>query len=648
MIRPVGIALLLTGFVACGVFAQQEEDIRAFTIKSVTRSAWVSAQNQWLVVDQPFSGVSSTRNGQYREGVELDFTGSVYHPNFMNYVLDSRIGLAQREGTGADAVPTAQELTANVHFLSNWLQKKPLSFSLYVDRRDDFPEYDIFDVAQVSLSTVGGSTHWSNGIVPVSLSVEKNWSQEKQTSWTSAEDTLVLRLGLQNTSSDQRIVSTADYVFTDFTRAVADFPGQVGQSHDVRLSNSLSFGDRGLDRLSSSGRFMDLAGTLPQRTLTLAENLNVGLPWNLAGQASYSLAANQDPSSSAITHQGRVALTHQLYESLTTTLDADGTLTAATGYDQRVVGLDLDVRYKKNIGIGFLHLSYTLSPDFDDRETSAQSFHVAAERHLLQDGTLTFLDYPSVDPSAIVVTDEAGTTVYAPGVDYSATTVNQKLQLRRLAGGRIANGAAVLVDYTAASDPSSRHVALSQVAGVRLALFSDSLSLSYRYRRVRYPSQSGVSPQTLELIDDHQAGLALDLGPFTGSIDYEHFGSSVLPYDSVRAQEGLSLPVTPGLRVSVQGVQGFVWFSPDQPQDFLELVARCNLTASQWLDMSVAGGYRLQADTGSSPSSEWSAEAGVDFHRGDLKVTAGYRFNGPGSVSSRWDHSLFITMTREF
>ena len=649
MNRALACLVVLIGLVAAGVSAQQEEEIRAFTVKSVTRSVWLSAQDQWLVFDQPFSGLSTSRNGQYREGIELDFAGSVYHPNLMSYELDSRLGFAQWEGTGANSVAPAQELTANVHFLTNWLQKKPLSFSLYADRRDDFPEYSIFDRAQVSQSALGGFAHWTNGVAPLSLSMEKNWKQEQQTSWSSAEEALVLRLGLDRTSADQNSVSRADYIFTDFARAVAGFTGQVGQSHDARLSNSIAFGGRGRNRLVSTARYLNLTGTLQQNTFSLAENLDVDLPWNLAGQVSYDLLGNGDPSSGAITHQGRLSLKHQLYESLTTTLGAHGTLTTATGYNQSIIGPDLDMRYKKNIGIGFLNLSYTLNPDFEDRQTSAQSFHVAGERHVLQDGTVTFLDYPCVDPSAIVVTDEAGIVVYTASVDYSVTTVNGKLQIRRLPGGRIANAAAVLVDYTAASDPSFQHLALSQEAGVRLALFSDSLSLSYRYRRRRYPSMSGAPPQTLESIDDHLAGLALDLPPLAASAEYEHHGSSALPFDSLRTQQGLSWPFAPGSLVSLQGVQSFVWFAPGQVQSFLEVVARCRLAPTQSLDVSVAGGYRLQGDAGSSsPSSVWSAEAGLDFHQGALKLTAGYRFTGPGNVASLWDHSLFVTMAREF
>jgi hypothetical protein len=648
MNRAVFCLAILCALAATGAFGQQEEVIRALTVTRVTSSVWASARDQWLVFDLPFAGLLTTRNGNYREGIELSLAGSVYHPNLMSYVLASRLGLAQWEGTGASAVAPAQELTANFHVLTNWLQRKPVSFTLYADRRDDFPDADILDRAEVSRSALGGSARWANGFAPLSLSLEKSWAQEQRPSWSSAEEALVLRLGADRTSADQNSLFRADYAFTDFTRALNGAQGQIGQSHDARLFDSLAFGDRGADRLISNLRFLDLAGTISQDTFSLAESLDLELPWNLSGQASYDLTGTWDPSSSALTHQARLAVKHQLFESLTTTVAIHGALTSASSYDQGIIGSDLQVRYKKNIGFGFLHLDYSLDPVYEDWTASARAFSVAGERHVLRDATVTFLDYPCADPSAIVVTDDAGIVAYTAGVDFTVTDVSGRLQLRRLSGGRIPDAAAVLVDYPATSDPSFQRVALSQEAGIRLAFLSDSLTLSYRYKRRRYPFTSGAVAQNLELIDDHKAGLALDFAPLTGSIEFEHSGSSTVPYDSLRMQEGLSWPITPTALLSVQGVQGFVWFAPERVQSFLEVVTRFGLDATQSLSMSVAAGCRLQGDAGSAPpSAAWSAEAGLAFHQGALKLDAGYRFTGPGNVSSLWDHSLFVSMTRE-
>jgi hypothetical protein len=273
---------------------------------------------------------------------------------------------------------------------------------------------------------------------------------------------------------------------------------------------------------------------------------------------------------------------------------------------------------------------------------------VIDERHVLVDGTVTLLDAPGADPSTVVVTDEAGILLYAEGVDFDLIPVGERLQLRRVPGGRIGDGAAVLVDYTAESDPSCQRLAVSQEAGIRLALFSDAVSLSYRYQRGRAHRLSGEASQEPVFVDDHRAEVALEIAPFTARVEYEHQGSSSLPYDSLRIEENLSWPFLPGSLASFQGVQSIVRFAPGRTQTFVELVARCTYAPTRSLGLSISGGLRLQGDgDGALPAPAWSAEAGIDFHPGALELSAGYRFHGPGNVASLQDHAVFITMRRE-
>ncbi len=69
-----------------------QEEVRAFRLRSEKRSITVSAENRWLV---PEGAGEAQRNGLYRQSLELDFSGSVYHPNFLSYALASRLGVSE-------------------------------------------------------------------------------------------------------------------------------------------------------------------------------------------------------------------------------------------------------------------------------------------------------------------------------------------------------------------------------------------------------------------------------------------------------------------------------------------------------------------------------------------------------------------------
>ena len=254
---------------------------------------------------------------------------------------------------------------------------------------------------------------------------------------------------------------------------------------------------------------------------------------------------------------------------------------------------------------------------------------------------VALLVLPNVIASTIVVTDASGVVVYVENVDYTVTVLGDRVQLRRLG---LPNNSEVLVDYSAVNDPSSQSLQLAQAVGARFELFDQHLAVYYRYQGSRYPyATPGLS---LELIDEHLLGVDFELPPVEAGAEYEHHGSSVLPYDALRARQGLALSLGDRSRLSLQGSESLVHFAVQGlSQGFLEATARYDLSAGRFLSLSAAGGYRLQAETGRAPQPLWSAQAGLLFRRGRLTASAQYSFLGqvPGG-----DHALTIALTRGF
>ena len=611
----------------------EQEGVRAFTIRSDRRSVTVSAENRWLE-----AAGEADRSGQYRQSLELDFSGSVYHPNFLSYALASRLGVSEWED-GAAGQPPTYGLIADVHFLASFLQEKPFPFRFHLDRLDDLQEYSLFERARVAETALGGTAHWNNRWAPLLLSVEQSWKEEQQSARTLLQDELVVRAGLE--SVGRNVLTRADYTFMDFDRRTVGLSAQPGRSHEARLANSFAFGGARRHGLSSSLRFLNLTGTLQQNTLDLTELLRLEMPWGLSAQASYSLRGSWDSHAEAVANQGRLQASHQLYESLTSTLGLDGSFTTASSFRQGTVGPDLQLQYTKKIRPGTLKLDYRLDTRYEDRQVSVQTASITDERHTLQDGVVTLLDLSNVIPSTISVTDVSETIVYAEDLDYSITVIGDRVQLRRLL---LPNNTEVLVDYSATNDPSFQSFLLAQAAGARVELFEQRLSLYYRYRGSRYPQATpGFS---LEVADEHLVGVGFNLPPVVASAEYQHHGSSTLAHDALRGQQSLALPLGGCSLLSLQGSESLVFF-PVQglSQGFLEVTARYNLSAGRFLGASAAGGWRLQTETGRPAQSLWSAQAGLDFRRGLLAASAKYNFLGPLPGG---DHALTIAVTRRF
>jgi hypothetical protein len=323
----------------------------------------------------------------------------------------------------------------------------------------------------------------------------------------------------------------------------------------------------------------------------------------------------------------------------------DGSLVAAGSFRQGLLGPDLDLRYRKETRIGTLNLDYRLDAQYEGRAVSAQSLEIIDESHILEDGVVTFLDLPNVVRSSVVATDIFG-TLLTEGIDYDLIQIGDFLQLRLHSppGIIISSGDTVLVDYSAINNPSFQSWLLSQAAGARLELFRRRLALYYRYRGRRFPYAVGLP--TPDLTDDHVLGLGLSLLRVQAGAEYEHHGSSLLPYDALRGHQSLSLPIGARSLLGLQGSESLIRFSgPRLSQGFLEVTARYDLSAGQYLSLSAAGGCRLQGESGEALRPLWSAQAGADFHRGLLTASAGYEFLGP--LTGR-DHLLSISLTRRF
>ena len=412
--------LLLT--LCLGAGAGPEEEIRAFTVHSTKRSLSVSAENRWAVEEQ------ATRSGEYRESLELAFAGSVYHPNLLSYALETRLGLLQLE----DAQSLSPGLIADLHFLADWLKEKPYSLSLYADHGEDYRDWDLFETARVRETAFGGFGYWNNDLAPLAFSARKSWREEQREGLQSSEEALVLTGGLARNSPDRSAWSRLDYVYSEFDRRYGGLFAQAGRSHDLRLANRFGFGAGKASSLSSALYYLNLAGTLDSDTLDLTEALELQHPLGLSSRYYYNLRASRTDLTQSLSQRGELELRHRLYESLVSTLQGRGQLTAAADYREAVLAPSLDLAYRKKIRLGYLNLNYELSASWDRRESSSAQTRVLDEVHSLSDGRLELLAYPEVDSGFGGGERWAGAVTYVPGVDYELLRIGDRTQLRRI------------------------------------------------------------------------------------------------------------------------------------------------------------------------------------------------------------------------
>jgi hypothetical protein len=225
--RRTSICLLLLTH-CLGAGARPEEEPRAFTVHSTKRTLSVSAENRWAVQEQ------TARDGEYRESLELDFTGSIYHPNLLSWSLQTRLGLLQQE----DGQSLNQGLVADLHFLAGLLEEKPYSLSLYTNHGEDYRDWSLFETGRVRETDVGGFGYWDNAVAPLTVSARKSWRETERDGLQSYEEALVLSGNLARSSPDRNTWTRLDYVYSDFDRRYGELAQGAGATTCAWLTAS--------------------------------------------------------------------------------------------------------------------------------------------------------------------------------------------------------------------------------------------------------------------------------------------------------------------------------------------------------------------------------------------------------------------------
>ncbi|HEX4085056.1 MAG TPA: hypothetical protein VHY22_09105, partial [Chthoniobacteraceae bacterium] len=375
---------------------------------------------------------------------------------------------------------------------------------------------------------------------------------------------------------------------------------------------------------------------------------------------------------------GDAALTHQLYQSLTSTLQIQGldytttdnvpqSLGASgnsTSQDEQIAGGIIE-QYSKVI-TPKVHLSLGGSAlyGYTNQRDTGGSVIQTNESHSF--GSVTdsfFLNLPNVDESSIVVTDSAHTLPgYQDGIDYTVSQNGSLTLIRRTSTSTIPLNSKIYFTYTAAAAASGGYETFTGAANFRLDFYSGLLAV---YARLNTVENFGA-PQTSGVNDANPADFLLsgaeDLSDYTAGIDSSwHWVRLAAEYDVYDSNFGSSRT----LRLD----QNFT-FRPDRNSgldfDFSEGRSTYQGSSADESDYSAICSYRrsfsgnfgfdikagieLQRGDQSVDETLISVQPSLNYSIGDLTIKASYSFEYLKSDSSNQteEQMLTISMQRTF
>lgn len=441
---------------------------------------------------------------RFREKLEIETKGSVYHPAFLKFTLRLEPELNQiieDHDPGEDIRDTP--FLPNYFGEATLLEPKPYTLRVFGSRSETTLRSAFAASSDTTINKYGADLFLKYKTLPTTIGYAHRESDQTGF-FDSHEDRDDFRLYsqhitertktfLNSTISDTYRISEG--VVTDITTA----NNSIRNDFDISGDNKKTLNTFFNYRISESN-------TYDNSDLRLNEQLNWKHSDALRTIYYFRYNKNESGGFNFDSLFFGAGLTHLLYENLKTTFRADATFNDFTGGKENIYGTVLGFVYRRKIPWGRLTLNTNFDYKVTDREGGDVWILVSNEPHVLRNGEVTLLENNNVDLDSIVVTDASSSIVYVEDIDYTVELLGSSVRISRIPFGSIANGQLVLVTYRYLTDPSFDDAVFRQSYGTQLNLWN-ALSLSYRFHKADQDILSGPVPENRADETTHHARL---------------------------------------------------------------------------------------------------------------------------------------------
>jgi len=561
------------------------------------------------------------RSHALKERADLETSGWGYHPAFLEYTL-----LLSPEWEQEIEAPDPGNRSRSDSFLMGYsadatlFPRKPVTLRFFGRKDETVVTTSLAARSKSEGNTYGATANFKYRFLPATLSyTHGEIAQSGFTDSHERRDELRMNARHEQKSND----TTVDAVYTENDRteqgrtigtrnwnAGAQNAYRVTPDRRVSLSSSLRYRRSESELLASSG-------------ISLSESLLWSHAKNLSTNYNVSFASDASGDTRIDTTSGSAGLSHRLYENLTTSLSA-GAGHSSTGDDRYDGGIGLD--YQRRITGGAIFASTSHNVSVTKRSSGAIYLPVVDESRVLVTGEVTLLANRNIVLSSIVVTSADHAVIYLPDTDYRIELLGSSVRISRTPFGAIAEGGAVLVNYTYLSNPAYDGATYSRSFGAGLSLGS-AWRISYRESRSRESFLSGIRPDLLG--ENRTRTLDTDLSwrwtttRFTWEDAEANTGVSLTRW---RASEDLLFRPRYALSLSFSGHYGETRLKETGTgESFFGFGSRLQWGGSRWTRYGIEGAYE-RTDGSSNKTVDRGAAARMEWFYGIWSGEFSYRF----------------------
>ena len=388
------------------------------------------------------SGTTSTYNTLFLTPTAgLRTTGSIYHPNLLYFDFSGELGWGWNQmtssGPGNNQTINESDKLTRYQLQVDLLREKPYNASFFASEDHTYRDYGSFDTFAVDSERYGGRMDWNTA--SLNLHADYGYNDEKDTGLVDSSEvaeTYFNFLGIHKRRTGQ---TTLVARWDQFDNILSLGGPLTTVNESVGIADSETIGSRQQTTIATgvSASHSEYSG---QQLDTVNANGNVETKHsrNLSTFLIFNFEENYLHPATDTYVQGTAGVRHQLYDSLTSTLDAHGSYQdnndSSGGSTTDLYGLGLSENYQKRIqNWGRLTMSLNLTGDHQDDTSSGDTFTAIGESHQLYLPTSpnyrpVYLARPRVILNSIQVT-AAGQLLVAD-TDYEVVNSGELTEVR--------------------------------------------------------------------------------------------------------------------------------------------------------------------------------------------------------------------------
>jgi len=475
----------------------------------------------------------------WRTGLKFSTHGSIYHRKFLRYTLRLHPEWNAQTASGTVA---RNDRSWFLGYLVNGelLERKRVGLSLSSQqRRGGF-------TSSLSSSRVTRSSNHRASLrlrarkLPTTLTWDRN-DIHMESVYTSRETSHAVRLdsrypGRENSGflrvADIRQARRVDGSVAQVDVLQGSVGGRLTLGEDWHLNSSV------VSNRSDSG-------ALDLRYLVATTRLDARHGENLTSHFQIQRNDRRTGTFRSDSTVAEMGLEHQLFENLTTTVNARTAANNQSIGDSRLHEAGVHFNYVRRIPWGQMGATHGQRLYLDNTGITSPITPVFNEEHTLTGTTPSFLTLPNVDRSmgaTFEVTDLTGTIVYLEGIDYTVITVGNATGVVRDPVGGIASGQLVLVDYSYASQLPYTVMRRAVHTGASLDLWQ-TVRLFARVDSSDIHLRSGTTPTSIGDDRSSLVGTEVRWKRSTTRLEFEDRDTVVTPFTRLSFRERVQFPV---------------------------------------------------------------------------------------------------------